>query len=583
MIGQNPMAQMSNMVSAYRGQPEKLQSQVGVPPDLMKLLALQKIESDRNAAQRELELSMARQQAASGEKTVAQQLEEQVLGNTQKEIAGQLGPLFNKQTHDREEAMRKLVQGIASAPGANSAMQPQAMASGGVVGLAVGGLPGGVGPPEVITEEEIKKAVAKRKAAEAARVAAKATAPASAVGRTGLAGLFSRAAALPMPLPIKAGLTAASVAVPSLMALIGGDKEPSADTPGAYADPSRARDVIPAAPVAAPPPAPPAPPPPPPAPRPAPTGVASLPAGRAAKIEEVDTTDLRNRVMGLANTDLATQRQAEEERARAAYGLTPEERAVYERQAQARGAADAERFDPERKRKEALLQFLLGGMGRTSIGGTLGAAGAAAFNAAKMAEAEERAAKEERFKQELELMNIGRKAREGAYGAGREAEKTASERQLKGIEGLANLGTRDQNLKVEQARLEEQYLDRNSREKIAQMNAELQRAANAASREQNEELRKQRQQQVYIQYADQKERFLMKESAPAKVIASIRTMQSLGQALTKEQQVQLLQAENDLDKLIRGVHEELTMRLVGVDSGRSGAKVVGTEAANRGR
>ena len=580
MIGQNPIAQMSNMVSAYRGQPEKLQSQVGVPPDLMKLLALQKIEKDRTAAQRELELSMARQQAASGEKTVAQQLEEQVLGSTQKEIAGQLGPLLAKQTNDREQAMRKLVQGIASAPGANSAMQPQAMASGGVVGLAAGGLPGGVGPPEVITEEEIKKAVAKRKAAEAARVAAKVGAPASAAGRAGLVGLLGRAAALPMPLPVKAGLTAASVAVPSLMALIGGDKEPSADTPGAYADPSRARDVIPAAPVAAPPPAPPAPPPP--APRPAPTGVASLPAGRAAKIEEVDTTDLRNRVKGLANTDLATQRQAEEERARAAYGLTPEERAVYERQAQARGAADAERFDPERKRKEALLQFLLGGMGRTSIGGTLGAAGATAFNAAKMAEAEERAAKEERFKQELELMNIGRKAREGAYGAGREAEKTASERQLKGIEALANLGNRDQNLKVEQARLEEQYLDRSSREKIAQMNAELQRAANAANKEQNEELKKQRLQQTFMQFADQKERFLMKESAPAKVIASIRTMQSLGQALSKEQQVQLLQAENDLDKLIRGVHEELTMRLVGVDSGRSGAKVVGTEAANRG-
>jgi hypothetical protein len=99
--------------------------------DLLDLLALQKIKSEKESAARNLQLQMAQHQAAEGDPgaaTIAQQRE--------KEVAQLVGGVAQQDGAQKEAAMRQMMSGIANAPGAAAAAQPQAMAAGGIVGYA---------------------------------------------------------------------------------------------------------------------------------------------------------------------------------------------------------------------------------------------------------------------------------------------------------------------------------------------------------------------------------------------------------------------------------------------------------------
>lgn len=130
-------------------QPPQQAPQGGLPPDLLKALAAAKVKKMQDAAKRELELQMAQQQAASGEgnKTVVQQLQEGVEKDTAQEMmqalsggikqAGQMSAQPQGQPQPSP-----MSGGIAAAPGANQAAQPEAMAAGGIVAFKKGGTDG---------------------------------------------------------------------------------------------------------------------------------------------------------------------------------------------------------------------------------------------------------------------------------------------------------------------------------------------------------------------------------------------------------------------------------------------------------
>ena len=122
-------------------QPPQQAPQGGLPPDLLKALAAAKVKKMQDAAKRELELQMAQQQAASGEgnKTVVQQLQEGVEKDTAQEMMQALsGGIKQAGQMSAQPQGQPMSGGIASAPGANQAAQPEAMASGGIVAFASG-------------------------------------------------------------------------------------------------------------------------------------------------------------------------------------------------------------------------------------------------------------------------------------------------------------------------------------------------------------------------------------------------------------------------------------------------------------
>lgn len=129
--------QVSRLMDAYRPNPQALVQNRGVPPDLIKLLALQQLKAEKEAAMRNMQLAAAPQ----GEMpTVGEQLEDQVLDLTTQQVAQQVGGAAQQaQQAERQNLQRLAKSGIAAAPGAQSAAQPRAMAAGGIVAFTNGG------------------------------------------------------------------------------------------------------------------------------------------------------------------------------------------------------------------------------------------------------------------------------------------------------------------------------------------------------------------------------------------------------------------------------------------------------------
>jgi hypothetical protein len=109
--------------------------------DLLDLLALQKIKSEKESAARQMQLQMGQQAAAQGgdPPTIAQQREKEVMDLTKNELAQQRGDTAQQQTNEQQQAMQRMMGGIAGAPGAASAAQPKMMATGGIVAFSGGG------------------------------------------------------------------------------------------------------------------------------------------------------------------------------------------------------------------------------------------------------------------------------------------------------------------------------------------------------------------------------------------------------------------------------------------------------------
>ena len=133
---------------AYRGNPQALQKRYSQNQELMDLLAMQKLKTEKESASREMALK-----AEQTPSTIAEQYEQQLVGMNKNEMAGQVAGVLGqkqKQSQQKQQAMgippqrpqgqrppmpQSAPQGIASQPRPNM----QGMAQGGIIGYVAGG------------------------------------------------------------------------------------------------------------------------------------------------------------------------------------------------------------------------------------------------------------------------------------------------------------------------------------------------------------------------------------------------------------------------------------------------------------
>ncbi len=152
--------QVQRKKEAYQSNPQALQQQYQQSQQLVDLLALQQLKSEKEAAARNMQMQMQQNPA-----TIAQQREQEVLGMIKQEQGRKLGDVaqrtagtlgqINKRT--QQNMQRAAKQGLPSIggpqrPPANAPQKPAMMAGGGIVAFQEGG---------VVSEEEIREYLAR--------------------------------------------------------------------------------------------------------------------------------------------------------------------------------------------------------------------------------------------------------------------------------------------------------------------------------------------------------------------------------------------------------------------------------------
>jgi len=473
--------EVASRVQEFKGKPAALQQQYAASQQLIDLLALQKIKSMQETAAREMQMQMAQQQAANGESnsTIADQREKEVMDMTKQELAQQRGDLAKQQEREQQEAMQRLMGGIASAPGAANAMEPRAMAAGGIVAFQSGNQ---VKDPEQKSDDDLRKKYereatemsfgtrmqfsspevkqmgdriqAENQAAYLKREQSRMLQP---VARPSATGDMPPTSAAPQTerLPVseaqatmKAGPQAA---VPSL-----------APAPMA---PPQAGGPRPPAPSAAKPPAPPAP--------PKPQLQQGLGGLQMGPPEDTLGNALTRESVAAMKIDPRARQLEEEKRVEDRLKLTPAQRGVYDEGIAGLKKFYDQDFDPEMLRKEGIKRYLLG-MGGRSQGEFAGGAGAAMdYDTAQ------------RNQQRARFGEL-QKAREGIIGLEREPVKS-------GIEG--GYKAYEQGEKTKQVGLtsganvyqtETQSKDNAAKNEIEKLRIGAQNAATAAQRDAND-------------------------------------------------------------------------------------------------
>ena len=162
--------EIQRRMDAYRGNPQALQQRYQMSQQLLDLLALQKLKAEKDAVARQMQAQM--QQVPQ---TIAQQMEQEMLGRTKQEIAQQVGGVMQQQARQQQQAMQRMAQAAARPQGGIGALAPRSaqsaqpgprMAGGGIVAFANGGFnrgplagaPGVSMPSSALEDAEFKKA-----------------------------------------------------------------------------------------------------------------------------------------------------------------------------------------------------------------------------------------------------------------------------------------------------------------------------------------------------------------------------------------------------------------------------------------
>lgn len=488
---------VNSRVAAYKGNPQALQQKYAASQELIDLLALQKIKSMKEAAAREMQMQMAQQQAANGESnaTVADQREKEVMDMTKQELVQQRGELAQQQQTEQKQAMQQLMGGIASAQGAASAMQPKAMAAGGIVAFDEGG-PTGKKPldekAQAALEEAQRSGDRKAIMTTLKKLGAAGYDVATLVPRAfmGVAEDLSntrlgRALGVDFKIPQEAyGGDRASMT--PMMDRVNREEQAgiAALAPKPQLPPMRtaseAQATAAAGPQAAVPPSAPAPmappqagPRPPAPPRPAQQGLGGLPNAQMGPPEDTLGTALRRSSIAAMNTDPRARQLEEEARIEGRLKPTPEQRAVYDEGiAGLRGMYEQD-FDPEMQRREGIKRYLLG-MGGRSMGEFAGGAGSAMDY-----DTRQRAQKRERFN-ELQgkregLIGLDRAAVTGGIEGGYKAADQAGQTLRTGLSAGEGMYRTEQTAK-----------DNAAMREIERLKVGAQQAATAAQRDAND-------------------------------------------------------------------------------------------------
>lgn len=141
-------------VDAYRGNPQALQQRYAQNQQLVDLLALQKLKSEKDAAAREMQMQMQQQP-----QTIKQQREAELLNMTKQEMVQQTQGILQQRQAEQQKNMQQVAQGgIGALAGQRQAAPQQApqgqpmpkMARGGIVAFQAGGAAAGDVSPEDI-------------------------------------------------------------------------------------------------------------------------------------------------------------------------------------------------------------------------------------------------------------------------------------------------------------------------------------------------------------------------------------------------------------------------------------------------
>lgn len=586
---QSTLNQVDQKAAQYMGNPQKLEQKYRQNQQLIDLLALQKIKSEKEAAARDMALKMAQQ---SGQpQTIEQQREQQVLDMTKQEMvqqqAGNLGHKQQEQQQNLQQVLKGMSQGAQqppqqgtpgvpqqSAPGlaslqAPGLMPPKAMASGGIVAFEEGG-------DVEEWEKEWKRRQAELEDPDRATSWAERNifSPKEARYKQKRANAISALQEQDRPGLLTPTTKAERMAYEAKESIIKNLAEGKYDPTGKPLVPTVGK--IQAAPAPAPAPVPATQVPPADTKNPlekllgpnklAPTATQTkvpeslapkAPAGGLQGIMEAAVTKQVNR-------DPVAEARAKREEATAAMGYSPEEKAKFESNQAGLEALNKAQMDPEKLRQQQLEDFLLGAAGHSTMGMTLGSAGKAAVARERQQDALKYGRMGELAKRGEDYMETGRKARETAFGAG---EKTAEQVEMGTRQGLAS-GTAmvDADKQMETA-----GLDRASREYVARLQTQVQREANAAAKEGTLALK----QQTLLANIDKAEETAVstaKKSAPAyAIIKNIGAIESMGGKLDKTQLAQKQAAEADMDKLEMAIRNKFQDTRAMVMSGNSDA------------
>jgi hypothetical protein len=138
-------SQIQDRVDAYRGNPQALQQRYAQSQELMDLLAMQKMKSEKEAYARDMQLK-----ADNQPKTIAQQYESDLVAKTKDEmLKGVQGVMANEQNKKQKNINKAAEVGVAPVGNTNPAIAntgvaatPQGnmlnLAGGGIVGFAAG-------------------------------------------------------------------------------------------------------------------------------------------------------------------------------------------------------------------------------------------------------------------------------------------------------------------------------------------------------------------------------------------------------------------------------------------------------------
>ena len=466
------LGSVDDRVSAYQGNTKPLEQRYAMSQDLLDLLALQKIKSQKDAAARQMQLQMAQQGQQDGQAnmTVAEQRAQEVEALTKNELAQQRGDTAQKQAGDQQAMMQKLMGGVASAPGAATAAQPKMFASGGIVGYA-GPQGSVVGAPEEknpdVDEEGNPRPKSERERiiAENARLREmKANAQALGGMRDRRVAGLQAAPMIPLNSERERNMRAVANQGENMRPTMANDPRIIGATPPAETV-AAAQPPRPPAPVAAPKP-------------PAPTGglptlpgaAPAAPAGPAVGPANDFGSKLEAAALKNAEIDPAARQLSEEERITNKMALTPDQRKVYDEGIAGLQSMYKEQYDPERQRQEGIKRALIGAGGRR-YGEFAGAA-----RAGMAYDDQQRAAKLKEFgdvqKARTGLVDIDRaNVKEGIAG-GMKAYEQGSLSQRQGLDSGSKLYSTDVDTR-------NKALDR----EIERLKVKAQQDATAATRE----------------------------------------------------------------------------------------------------
>ena len=351
MIGNSGIDQdVQAKMNAYRGNPNALAQQYQQGQQLIDLLALQKLKSEKESAAREMQLKMG-----GGQKpTVGQQLESEVLDLTKQELAQNTAGSMQTKQNQEQQAAKQLVQRTAQMPMQSPSpmtqgvaglqapnMSAKAMATGGIVAFEKGGP--AEDDPQTQADREALLATGRYVLDALGNIV---DAPLRAVGT--VSDFFInrplRAAGLPIP------------RVPAQNRY--GAEAPKAPTAGETIGPQGMQEL-------------------PSTPAPAPSGGApsgGAPSGGAPS-GGAPSGGPSGGIAGLDPRAMAIRDQYQ-----SYVGLNPEELALRKGNRADRENFDKERYSPEQQQREALTRFFLGGAGRSGIGSIMAGAGAASEN-----------------------------------------------------------------------------------------------------------------------------------------------------------------------------------------------------------